>query len=100
MKRLLIFCLMILFLLPGLAMLSSCAASNNFIIIKQPDVVYGYGNEIFEVDPDDVLEILEIRPCRDRIEICWKVKKVRTGETGYVEAERMYKWHEVYIEEE
>ena len=29
-------------------MLSSCAASKNFIIIKQPDVVYGYGNEIFE----------------------------------------------------
>ncbi|RLB73125.1 MAG: hypothetical protein DRH07_02675 [Deltaproteobacteria bacterium] len=100
MKRLLIFCLMILFLLPSLAMLSSCAASKNFIIVKQPDVVYGYENEIFEVDPDDVLEILEIRPRRDRIEIYWKVKRVRTGETGYVEAERMYKWHEVYIEEE
>ena len=100
MKRLLIFCLMIFFLLPSLAMLSSCAASKNFIIVRQPDVVYEYGEEKFDIEPDDILEILEIRPYRDRIEIYWKVKRVRTGETGYVEAERMNKWHEVHIEEE
>lgn len=82
-----------------LAMISSCAASKNFIIIKEPDVVYQSGKEKFDVNPDDILEILEIRPYPDRIEIYWKVKRVRTGETGYVEAERMNKWHEVYIEE-
>jgi hypothetical protein len=77
----------------------STRTSKRYITIKEPDVVYEYGQSKFEVHPNDKLEILESKTCRSGTGICWKVKKVETGEVGYVEAERMKERHEVYTRE-
>ena len=82
-----------------LAMLFSCATNKRFIKIKEPDVVYEYGKGKFEVWPNDTLEIREIKTCRGGTGISWKVKKMETGEVGYVKAERMKERHEVYTKE-
>ena len=82
-----------------LAMISSCATSKKFITIKEPDIIYERGEEKFEVIPNDTLEIIETKTCRDGIGICWKVKKIGTGEVGYVKADWMNEKHEVYTKE-
>lgn len=82
-----------------LSMLCSCTTSKRFVKIKEADVVYEYGKGKFEVWPNDTLEILEIKTCRGGTGICWKVKKIETGEVGYVNAERMQERHEVYTVE-
>jgi len=71
----------------------SCATNQRFIKITEPDEVQEYEQYQFDVQPDDILEILEIRTCQDGIEICWKVRKMETGEVGTVRAEGM----KVYI---
>ena len=81
-------------------MICSCATSKKYITITEPDEIYEYEKYKFDVQPGDILEILEIRTCRNGIEICWKVKKMETGEVGEVKAERMKTMHEVYIIEE
>ena len=77
----------------------SCAASKRYIAIKEPDVIYEYGKGKFEVYPDDILEIIDIKAYRGGTGICWKVKKLETGEYGYVSAKRMNERHEVYTRE-
>lgn len=75
----------------------SCASSKKYITITEPDEIYEYEKYKFDVQPGDILELLEIRTCRDGIEICWKVRKMETGEVGYAKAERMKSIHEIYI---
>lgn len=83
-----------------LATIYSCATtSKRYITIKEPDVIYEYGKGKFEVMPSDTLEVLEIKVCRGGTGICWKVKKIETGEVGYVNAGRMNERHEVYTVE-
>ena len=53
-----------------LAMISSCATSKRFITIKEPDIIYERGEEKFEVIPNDTLEIIETKTCRDGTGIC------------------------------
>ena len=78
----------------------SCVTSKKYITITEPDEIYEYEKYKFDVQPGDILEILEIRTSRDGIEISWKVRKMETGEVGYIEAERMKTTHEIYIIEE
>ena len=78
----------------------SCANNKKYITITEPDEIYEYEKYKFDVQPGDILELLEIRSCRDGIEICWKVRKMETGEVGYVKGERMKTIHKIYIIEE
>ncbi len=82
------------------AMICSCTNSKKYIKITEPDEIYEYEKYKFDVQPDDILVILEIRTCQDGIEICWKVRKMETGEVGTVRAEGMKERHEIYIIEE
>ena len=75
---------------------SACATSKTYIKIKQPDVVMEYGKAKFKVLPNDILEVIEVRPCRNLPGICYGVVKKETGETGIVIEERMMRYHEVY----
>jgi len=70
-----------------------------YIEIKESDAVYEYGLEKYEVWPGDKLEIIGSKTCRSGRGLCWKVRNVKTGEIGYVRADRMKKTHHVYTEE-
>ncbi len=78
-------------------MICSCTNSKKYITIMEPDEIYEYEKYKFDVQPGDILEILEIRTSRDGIEICWKVRNMETGEVGTVRAERMKERHEIHI---
>jgi CHAT domain-containing protein len=80
-----------------LASILSCETT--YITIKHPDVIYEGGRTKFKVYPNDTLEILESNTCLSGTGICWKVKDIKTGEVGYVLAERMKKLHEVFTKE-
>ena len=67
-----------------------------FIEIKEPDQVHEFGELKYEVSPGDILEVKRIKRCRSGRGICWEVRNVKTGELGYVSAERMEKMHHVY----
>jgi hypothetical protein len=70
--------------------------ARTFIEIKEPDRVYEFGELKYEVSPGDILELMDTKTCRSGSGICWKVRNIKTGELGYVFAERMKKRHHVY----
>ena len=75
---------------------SSCAINTTFIEIKEPDRVYEFGEVKYKVNPGDILEVMDSKTCRSGSGICWEVRNTKTGEWGYVFAERMEKRHNVY----
>ena len=92
--------LCIIFILFTFSLLISCATQVTYIEIKEDDLVYEFGEPKFEVNPGDKLEILNSKICRGGSGICYKVKKVQTGEIGYVTKKRMEARHRVYTVEE
>lgn len=70
--------------------------ARTFIEIKEPDRVDEFGELKYEVSPGDILEVMDTKTCRSGSGICWKVRNIKTGELGYVFAERMKKRHHVY----
>jgi hypothetical protein len=91
--------LSVIMLLITIITVSSCSRSTRYIKIQEPDVVYEYGKGKYEVWPGDLLEIRAIKTCRGGSGICWKVRNVKTGEIGYVNAVRMKERHHVYTEQ-
>jgi hypothetical protein len=92
--------LCLIFILFTFSLLISCASQTRYIEIKEDDVIHEYGIPKFEVYPGDTLKILATKTCRSGSGICYKVKKVQTGEIGYVSKERMEKKHKIYTLEE
>jgi hypothetical protein len=77
--------------------ISSYVTTNKtFIEIKEPDQVREFGELKYEVSPGDILEVIATKRCRSGSGICWKVRNIKTGELGYVFAERIKKRHRVY----
>jgi hypothetical protein len=70
--------------------------NKTFIEIKEPDQVREFGEPKYDVSPGDILEVIHTKTCRSGSGICWKVRNIKTGELGYVFAERMKKRHRVY----
>ena len=70
-----------------------------YIKIQVSDIVGSGGKVKFEVIPGDVLEIIRKKPCLGGMGICWEVKNLKTGETGFVPAKRMKNRHYVYTKE-
>jgi hypothetical protein len=70
--------------------------NKTFIEIKEPDQVREFGEPKYDVSPGDILEVIQTKTCRSGSGICWKVRNIKTGELGYVFAERMRKRHRVY----
>jgi hypothetical protein len=79
-----------------LSLLISCAVQTRYIEVKEGDIIYEYGDPKFEVWPGDKLKIITSKVCRGGIGVCYKVKKVDTGEIGYVTAKRMKERHRIY----
>ena len=80
--------------------LISCSPiiKKTYIYIQSPDEV-GYKGEVkFKVERGDVLEVTHSKTCRTGSGICWEVRKVNTGEWGFVNADAMKRRHQV-IEE-
>jgi hypothetical protein len=88
--------LMVVFLIIGC---STTSTPKRFIEIKESDVIHEYGKPKYEVWPGDKLEIIDIKRCRSGRGLCWKVKKLETGEIGYVSADRFKEIHHVYPDE-
>ena len=75
----------------------SCAStSKTFIEIKEPDIVYEFGEIKYKVNPGDILQVMDSKTCRSGRGVCWEVRNTKTGEWGYVFSERMEKRHNVY----
>ena len=70
-----------------------------YVEIKKPDKLSYGGEAIHDVSPGDVLEVVRKQKCIKGVGECWEVRNVKTGETGFVRAERMKDWHRVYKEE-
>ena len=82
-----------------LLIIAVASCGTTYIRIQQPDKVWEYGELKYTVETGDVLQILSSKTCRNGSGICWKVKNVKTGEIGYVVADRMKDYHEVYTGE-
>ena len=82
-------------------LVSSCSTTKRYVEIQDTDYVMVYGKDRFKVTTGDILEVIQIKPCRGNYYgTCWKVRNVKTGLTGYVMADKMKERHRVYIEEE
>ena len=53
----------------------------------------------FTVIPGDVLEVVRSKICLSGKGECWEVRNIKTGETGFVNAETMKNRHYVYTKE-
>jgi len=73
--------------------------SKTYIKIQVPDRVDFRGKLKYKVIPGDVLEVVRSTPCRSGNAECWEVKNIKTGETGFVPANKMKNRHYVYTEE-
>jgi len=81
----------------GLAALCACASTSTRIAIQSRDWVGMFGQPKFEVQPGDELEVLYSKPCRrNRVETCWAVRNVRTGESGMMSERHAKAVHRVY----
>ncbi len=70
-----------------------------YIKIEVPDSVFSGGKVKFNLIPGDILEVIRKKLCLDGKGECWEVKNIKTGETGFVNAERMKNRHYVYTKE-
>ena len=70
-----------------------------YIEIKVPDSVFSGGKLKYKIVPGDQLEVIRKKTCLDGKSECWEVKNVKTGETGFVNAEKMKQIHYVYTKE-
>lgn len=68
------------------------------IEIQRPDTVSEGGQIKFRVAPGDVLKVIKSQTCRYGHDECWEVENTKTGEIGYVQADKMKKWHRVRTE--
>lgn len=83
----------------ALSSIITCSTIKEYVEIKGSDVVYEDSEEVkYEVFPGDKLEILAAQNCRDGKGLCWKVRNVKTGEIGYVSADKMKENHHVFNE--
>ena len=88
-------------LLIGIFFITACSTTKRYIEIQEADYLAEYGRKTYELNKGDVLQVIQIKPCRFNYYLtCWKVRNVQTGDTGYVVADRMEEKHRVYIEEE
>jgi len=84
-------------LILGVFSLISCSPiiKKTYIHIQTSDVV-GYQGEVkFKVERGDILEVTHSQTCRTGSGVCWEVRKVNTGEWGFVNAETMKRRHQV-----
>jgi hypothetical protein len=90
-----------LLIVVGIALSSiiTCSTSRRYIEIQGSDAVFEYGKVKYEVWPGDKLEIVAAQTCRGGKGLCWRVRNIKTGETGYVSADKMKENHHVYTEE-
>jgi len=73
--------------------------SKTYIKIQVADIVGSGGKVKFKIIPGDVLEVIRSQPCRGGRGECWEVKNTKTGETGFVPANRMKNRHHVFTKE-
>lgn len=78
--------------------LCAYAVDRTHIKIQQTDEVYYFGQVKFVVNEGDVLEVIRSKTCRRGGGECWEVRNVKTGATGFVEAEKMKNRHHIYSE--
>jgi len=70
-----------------------------YIKIEEPDSVFAGGKVKYNLIPGDFLEVIRKKTCLGGKGECWEVKNIKTGETGFVNAERMKNRHYVYTKE-
>jgi tetratricopeptide (TPR) repeat protein len=75
------------------------ASDKWYIKIKVPDSVFAGGKVKFTVIPGDILEVIRKQTCFGGTGECWEVGNIKTGDTGFVNAERMKNRHYVYTKE-
>lgn len=88
--------------LVSVVLLTACETAEpkvtTYIEVQRADTIHEYGEPKFSVAPGDVLKVIRSKTCRFGYGECWEVLNVKTGETGYVIAEKMKKWHRVYTD--
>ncbi len=81
----------------GLGATPALSALEKYIEILQPETIREGGRPKFTVQPGDELEILYAKPCicLNVRRVCWAVRDLLTGQTGFVQADLMRSQHRV-----
>ena len=64
-------------------------SKTTYIEILEPDRIFYMGEIDFRVEPADTLKVVYSKTCKGGRGVCWEVRDMEKGKTGYVKKIRV-----------